>query len=807
MSYFGSFTLDKEKDIMVDLYLKEQQMSYVLRTPHHKTGNLVTNLAHICELPLSFDANGLKVIEGQIPCYVDGQNKRVYIFRLRGTKVANIYEDGTIEKKASIPAISKTLMSQTKDYRIPFEKTIVKTYILNECKFHTDLHTHMNANLHPDLLMALGIHHQIRYPYYYVKKLKLRCTKQQIDQLEAQRALVAMEYKDSQLKGKYLDRKIDDHTFINFADLILNNLENAVYNIPKIAASLTILKDGQAVFTNLEKVYLYRYVFAKGIPSESLITLHDIDAIPDAEMVAALHQMEQDRLNPHYKNLTLFQDKLLWTARSYQKCGIEYVEISDTTLVKKKQSVEMLKQVHEVMPYITEETGVLIRFLASLRRIPLTIVKDQIEFGDYFQENLQVLQAICIDPYVAGSDIVGEEINDIRELKPVIEQIVRIAREDPTFVIRIHAGENDGLRDNVDNSIRCVYESLQPGQPMPKVRIGHGLYTANLSSSKGKQLIQHILKNHVVLEFQITSNVRLNNLSRLEHHPLRQYIRQGVSCVQGTDGGALYGTDSIDEQLSLNNLLNLSKEDFMSMVHTEQKILQDSYDAFERKQKLFDEQNMEEIFDKRLHMQKKNQPIRYVSEKKVSSRKALKKQIREIPMDKKAIILVGGSFNNDRHVTKMRKVDTHRIDTLLEKADPDKVLFVIGHTLTGYERYLVDHNHGKFEIYAFVPSMLNDAQIQKLRKSEVSVRVSIEPIGMGIYKSYTYEIFQRREAVLIAFDGNSAGVNMIQEAKNGKHKAKIYVSEHCRILSNKAKSLEGYVTVFDDTMNCMDWIK
>ena len=176
-------------------------------------------------------------------------------------------------------------------------------------------------------------------------------------------------------------------------------------------------------------------------------------------------------------------------------------------------------------------------------------------------------------------------------------------------------------------------------------------------------------------------------------------------------------------------------------------------------------------------------------------------------MDKKAIILVGGSFNNDRHVTKMRKVDTHRIDTLLEKADPDKVLFVIGHTLTGYERYLVDHNHGKFEIYAFVPSMLNDAQIQKLRKSEVSVRVSIEPIGMGIYKSYTYEIFQRREAVLIAFDGNSAGVNMIQEAKNGKHKAKIYVSEHCRILSNKAKSLEGYVTVFDDTMNCMDWIK
>ena len=44
-------------------------------------------------------------------------------------------------------------------------------------------------------------------------------------------------------------------------DLILNNIENAEENIAKIRTSLAILKDGQAVFTNLEKVYLYRYVF------------------------------------------------------------------------------------------------------------------------------------------------------------------------------------------------------------------------------------------------------------------------------------------------------------------------------------------------------------------------------------------------------------------------------------------------------------------------------------------------------------------------------------------------------------------
>ena len=62
---------------------------------------------------------------------------------------------------------------------IPFSSDGIKTYILNDYKFRSDLHTHMNANLDPDILIALGIHHQIRYPLYYIKKLKLRCTPEQ----------------------------------------------------------------------------------------------------------------------------------------------------------------------------------------------------------------------------------------------------------------------------------------------------------------------------------------------------------------------------------------------------------------------------------------------------------------------------------------------------------------------------------------------------------------------------------------------------------------------------------------------------
>ena len=115
MSRFGQFYLDKEKDIVVELDLRAGTMYYTLRTPHHHTGNLITNLARMCGLPLSEDENGLKIIEGTVPCYIDGYNQTLYVFRMGGTKLANIYPDGRIEMKGSIPAISKTLMSQTKD--------------------------------------------------------------------------------------------------------------------------------------------------------------------------------------------------------------------------------------------------------------------------------------------------------------------------------------------------------------------------------------------------------------------------------------------------------------------------------------------------------------------------------------------------------------------------------------------------------------------------------------------------------------------------------------------------------------------
>jgi len=807
MTYLTCFFLDNEKDIIVNLYKDLDRMYYVLTTPNHSTGNLIRNISKTCNLPLSQDDNGMLIITDEIPCFIDGNNQESYIFKLADTEIASIYPDGTVDRKATIPAIAKTLMSQTKDFKLPAGKTIFKTFIRKDLKFRADLHTHMNGNLTGDILIALGIAHQIRYPLYYVKKLELELTDAQWEKVNAQREKVARQFVSSDLQGKYLDRRINDNTFINFADLILNNLDNAEMNIVKIRNSLAVIKDGQAVFTNLEKVYLYRYVFCKGKESEEQIPFAKVDMIPDEDVKNALKQMLRDRENPDYCHNTIFQDKLLWIARSYKKQGVCYAEISDTTLVKKYESIEMLRQVHAVMPSIYQETGVMIRFLAAMRRIPLTIVKDAVTPANYLEQNLEVLKATALDPYVAGCDFVGEEINDIITLKPAFKEIVKIAKADPSFVIRVHAGENDSQKDNIAHSIACVKESLEPGQQMPKMRLGHGLYTYSLASKKGKETLKELKENNVVLEFQITSNVRLNNLNSLQNHPLKQYLEKGISCVQGTDGAALYGTNSIDEQLSLEKMLGLTDDELKQMHDSESKIIEESQKAYSVKKAAFAEllgdRDMEEVLLEKMQAVTISK-AKAKSAPKLDANTELKDQIEEITWDRTPVVLLGGSFNTENRTTKISANAIKQMDDMLEYMSPDEVCFVIGHKLSGYEKYLLDHNDKGFRIYSFVPALITKKEAEKIKEADVKVRVSIESEGMGIYKSINYEIFERRPSVVVAFDGNSAAANLIQEAKNGKGHSAILIWNHSKTLMQKAKSLHGYVYSFDGEIPLTD---
>lgn len=382
----------------------------------------------------------------------------------------------------------------------------------------------------------------------------------------------------------------------------------------------------------------------------------------------------------------------------------------------------------------------------------------------------------------------------------MIKEIVsKIAKEDKNWTIRIHAGENDSLKSNMSKAIQLVEESVVAGQTFPYIRIGHGLYCASLTSKLGKDLMEKIKTHDVVLEFQLTSNVRLNNIMDLKKHPLKKYLEHGISCVMGTDGYGLYGTDSIDEQLALSNFLKLTDDEFMQMKAAENRIIERQTQNFKEKSEKF-EQSKGNLSVCDYYMQEFAKPcedIRQVTFEinKQPSYPVFKQQVKELPWDKYPIVIAGGSFASGNASSKISVQDQKLLDALLTGLDPKKVFFVIGHKLCGQEKYIVDHNKG-FEIYSIIPSLMTTAQIKKLSKINLSgIRISIEAQEMGIYKSFNYEIFERRNCVLFAFDGNSAVANLVQEARNGKGRAWIFVHPGSVMLREKARSLEGYVTV------------
>lgn len=812
---FTKFYLDKEKDIVVKLFKSEEpdELIYVLETPNHHTGNLITNLAKVSNVETIKDENDMKVITGVLQACINDNGEEVYIFRLGGIKIANIYPDGKIERKAKIPAIIKLLMAQTKDYKLPVEKTIIKSYILKKSKFKTDLHTHLNQILQPDMLIALGIKHQIGYSLYHIKKLGIKVNARQEKELIKKRKEIEKKYKHSELEGKKLERKINDETQINMADLILNNLENAEENIVKIRNILVLPKDGQSVFTNLEKTILYRYAIIRGkqVPESERIELDldKIERIEDNDIRKTLIKMKEDmeEENSPYKNNTLYQDKLLWIAREYQKQGIEYVEIANSTLAKKGLAgIQNLVEMHEIMPKIEEETGVSIRYLAAASRTLFT--------PEQLKECPAIIKAVSKSPYVVGMDLIGEEINNVTDFSDLIEEIIKYAiYEDEGYTIRLHAGETDAFKDNIEKALDCIKICLPNGEKAPQIRLGHGLYVPDLNTKEGKRIINKMKDLDVILEFQLSSNVRLNNLTNLSNHPIKSYLASGVKCVQGTDGCGFYGIDTIDEQIALRNLLDIKDSDFAKMRKVEDEILIKRKKYFKEKSNKFEQfldgRTIEKALKDEEDKQLREIDLEAVDTKgtnKLNSYNVFKEKIVSLPQDKTPIIIAGGSFNSKDRITLPNEAIKKSLKELLERVDNKNTYILIGHKMQGYERAVLDISkelNKKFNVTAVVPKYVSEDIRENLDNNQdlSGIYVSPDPSELGIYKSFNYEIFERRNSVVVAFDGNSPVSNLIQEAKNGKGKAKIYVNSDVNVLKEKAKSLDGYVRLFNTSEN------
>ena len=277
---------------------------------------------------------------------------------------------------------------------------------------------------------------------------------------------------------------------------------------------------------------------------------------------------------PFTKNKTLFPDLLKSLAIDYKNKGIEYAELSFSAFLSSPEYMQMLE---DNLPQIEQETGVKLRFLAGLWRH-----SDQ----EWNLDDTDRLITIAQSPYIVGCDFMGHETNATLEFEKELRTLTQYAsKKDPNFAIRIHAGENPLFKSNVYDALKIIYDEhskieQETGTKLkfPQVRIGHGLYGLDITEDgKWNQLepgavLKLAKEMSAIIEFNMSSNLALNNINSLSEVPIKRYIDEGIDVVLGTDGHGIYSTFGNQEAL-LATAAGLEASDFEKIKSTEAKVL------------------------------------------------------------------------------------------------------------------------------------------------------------------------------------------------------------------------------------------
>ena len=299
------------------------------------------------------------------------------------------------------------------------------------------------------------------------------------------------------------------------------------------------------------------------------VNSEDLEILKSSLMISPFTQetfnkMEESYLlrSPIAKHKGLLPDLLFLLAESYRNIGVEYAELSFSSFIRDPEYMELI---NIILPQIESETGVRIRFIASLWRHSCQ---------EWNMDDSDRIVSIAESPYIVGADFMGHETNSTEVFKEELCLFADYAmKKDPYFTIRVHAGETPMVKRNVKDTLRIVYEEHAARETadgckyvMPRVRIGHGLYGLD------DETIRLAREMEAVIEFNISSNLALNNVNSITEVPIKKYIDAGVDVVLGTDGGGLFSTIGEQETL-LAAAAGLEPEDFEKIKETEAKVL------------------------------------------------------------------------------------------------------------------------------------------------------------------------------------------------------------------------------------------
>ena len=179
----------------------------------------------------------------------------------------------------------------------------------------------------------------------------------------------------------------------------------------------------------------------------------------------------------------------------------------------------------------------------------------------HFARMSRDLESLLNDGMVIGADILGNEVpldgSEYEKFKDQLEWILPVLHIHPNSVLRIHAGEFTNSTKNVYKTLKTIGEVSNKinkscvdlfGKewgvlPPPRIRIGHGI-----NIEQNEELASVLREFDAVVEFNISSNYALGNVSNLGKLPLDYYDREGIEYVISTDGGGMYGTSLLQEQ-------------------------------------------------------------------------------------------------------------------------------------------------------------------------------------------------------------------------------------------------------------------
>lgn len=406
---------------------------------------------------------------------------------------------------------------------------------------------------------------------------------------------------------------------------------------------------------------------------------------------------------PFTKNPDMFIPMIEAIAKDAKADNVNYLELSLASVIS---NTNQLKQLEEVMPNIEKETGVKIRFLGALWRH-----SDK----EWNADEVDRLKVTAQSPYVVGCDVMGHETNSTMEFYDNIKELAKYAiKHDPNFVIRVHAGENPLFKANARQVLLAVeeahYELSQDSKkvlPYPQVRLGHGIYGFDEPApwdekERTKDISMQQLCDEIkpIIEFNMSSNLSLNNINGLSEIPIKKYMDSGIRVVLGTDGKGIYSTD-IEQEMILAHQAGLSIEDLQEIAKTEDLVIKKAnqrFNKFKKNKVATIEEDLAKCFSlggpqytKEVEMRNNEylQKLQKELPEKIRNcgaetdlQKVLKATENKIP-----IMITGSSAKHWPKISEENKLNIKiALDVLIHCIDTDKAYLMTGGTNHGVER-------------------------------------------------------------------------------------------------------------------------